>query len=80
MKSKRYVTIAEYQRQTGLSYQTIRRACESGELKTIKTTAGHFKIDTADTGNSPVAVIVERLDEQQQLLTALCQHLGVTAR
>ena len=49
---KRYVTIAEYGRMTGLAYPTIKNACETGQLKAIRTEAGYWKIDTDNTENT----------------------------
>jgi len=74
---KRFVPIAEYQRMTGLSYPTIKNALDTGQLKGVKTEAGHWKIDTEDAGNRDNAAILERLNEQGQLLKLLCGHLGV---
>jgi len=76
-QSKRYVPIAEYQRMTGLSYPTIKNALDTGQLKGIKTEAGYWKIDTEDLGNKDTVAIMERLNEQGQLLKALCGHLGL---
>ena len=77
---KKFVPIAEYSRMTGLSYPTIKNALETGQLKGIKTEAGHWKIDASDTGGDTIsAAIMERLDEQQKLLKALCGHLGLGA-
>ena len=75
--SKRFVTIAEYQRISGLSYPTVKNALETGQLKGVKTEAGHWKIDTQDAGSAETAVIVKRLDEAERMLKALCGHLGV---
>lgn len=74
---KRFVPIAKYQRMTGLSYPTIKNALDTGQLKGIQTEAGHWKIDTEDVGNRDNAAILERLNEQGQLLKLLCRHLGV---
>ncbi|MDR1892033.1 MAG: hypothetical protein LBQ48_03370 [Oscillospiraceae bacterium] len=68
--SKRFVTIAEYQRLSGLSYPTVKNALETGQLKGVKTEAGHWKIDTQDAGNTDTSVIVKRLDEAERLLKA----------
>ena len=43
---KRYVSVAEYQRMSGLSYPTVKKAIASGELKAFTTEAGHYRIDT----------------------------------
>jgi len=74
---KRYCTIAEYQRRTGLSYQTIKNAAETGQLIAIRTESGHWKIDTQSGINTEAAELVNRIDEQYKLLKSLCQHLGV---
>ena len=76
---RRYVPIAEFQRMTGLSYPTIKNALETGQLNGIRTGAGHWKVDTEDVGSKDVTAIVERLNEQGQLLKALCGHLGLSA-
>ena len=75
--SKRFVTIAEYQRISGLSYPTVKNALETGQLKGVKTEAGHWKIDTHESGSTDTSVIVKRLDESERMLKALCGHLGV---
>ena len=79
-QNKRFVTIAEYQRITGLSYQTVKNALDTGQLKGVRTEAGHWKVDTTDAGNKDATAIMERLDRQEQLLKSLCRHLGLTDR
>jgi len=74
--SKRYVTIAEYQRISGLSYPTIKSALERGELKGIRTESGHWKIDTVADTNPETAAILERLDKTEKMLTALCKQFN----
>ena len=74
---KKFVPIAEYTRMTGLSYPTVKNALETGQLKGIKTEAGHWKIDVSDTGDKVSAAIIEQLNEQGRLLKALCGHLGI---
>jgi len=74
---RRYVPIAEYQRMTGLSYPTIKNALETGQLKGIRTEAGHWKIDVIDSGDKNTAAIMEQLSQQGQLLKQLCVHLGI---
>ena len=80
MQSKRYVSIAEYQRTKGLSYPTIKHGLETGQIRGVRTEAGHWKVDIADDGNHDANAIIKRLDAQQRLLTALCGHLGVKAQ
>ena len=75
---KRYVSVAEYQRLSGLSYPTVRRAIASGELKAVTTEAGHYRIDTQGQ-QTDYSVIIERLDRQEQLIKALSSHFGVKA-
>jgi len=76
-KHKRFVPIAEYQRISGLSYPTIKNALETGQIKGVKTEAGHWKVDTQDNGSADAAAIFQRLDETERLLKALCGHLNV---
>ena len=73
----RFVPVAEYQRISGLSFPTVKHGLETGQLKGIKTEAGHWRVQLDDSGNTDTAAIVQRLDEQGQLLKALAVHLGV---
>ena len=75
-KNKRFITIAEYQRISGLSYPTIKSALERGELKGIRTESGHWKIDTAAKANPETTAILERLDKTEKMLTALCKQFN----
>jgi len=75
--NKRFATIAEYQRITGLSYPTIKNAAETGKIKAIQTEAGHWKIDTLADMNMDTASLMERLEGQEKMLKTLCAHLGV---
>ena len=77
-KSKRFVSIAEYSKLTGLSYPTVKNALETKQIKGVQTEAGHWKIDISDTGNKDTVAIMEQLNEQGRLLKALCRHLGLT--
>jgi hypothetical protein len=77
MKNKRYCTIAEYQRQTGLSYQTIKNALDNGELRGIRTTGGFWKVDMQADTNPDTAALLQKIDEQSKLLSNLCRHLGI---
>ena len=79
LDTKRFVTIAEYQRRTGLSYPTIKNALETGQLRGVRTVAGYWKVSTADSGSLDTAAIMERLGKTESLVKALCNHLGVTA-
>ena len=76
--TKRYVSVAEYQRLSGLSYPTIRKAIASGELKAVTTEAGHYRIDTQGQ-QTDYSAIIERLDKQERLIKALSCHFGVKA-
>ena len=76
-KTKRFVTLAEYQRMTGLSYPTVKNALETGELRGIRTEAGYWKIDVEVDGNTDVSILARRLDGVEGMLEALCCHLGV---
>ena len=73
---KRFIPMAEYQRISGLSYPTVKKALETGQLKGIKTECGHWRIDTQ--ADSPeYSAIIERLDRQERLIKALSSHFGV---
>ena len=72
---KRYVTMAEYQRMSGLSYPTVKKALESGAIKGVKTECGHWRVDT-QAGSSDYSQVLERLDRQEQKLDAFFRHFG----
>jgi len=74
---KTFVPVAEYQRMTGLSYPTVKNALETGQLKGIRTEAGHWKVDVSDATNIDNAVIIQRLDGVERILKALCGHFGL---
>ena len=76
---KRFVTISEYQRMTGMSYKTVKHAIDTGQLKAIRTEAGHFKIDTAANTDPGLAAVTRQLEDQARMLKALLSHLGVKA-
>ena len=77
MSDKRYTTIAQYQRATGLSYQTIKYGLESGQIRGVRTACGNWKIDTEADTHPDISVITQQLDSQGRMLRALCGHLGV---
>ena len=77
MSGKRFVTIAEYSRLTGLSYPTIKAALERGELRGVRTEAGHWKIDLQSESSPDYSGLARQLEDQGRLLAKLCQHLGV---
>jgi len=74
--SNRYVTIAEYGRITGLSYPTIKKAVEAGQLKGVQTETGKWKIDTNADMNNDRTALINRLDEQGRMLKALCKQFN----
>ena len=74
---KRFVSIAEYQRITGLSYSTVKNMIKNNQCSYIQTEAGHYKIDTVAGEELVLCDIIQQLDEQGQLLKKLCKHLGI---
>ena len=76
-KNKRFVPVAEYQRISGLSYQTVMHMIRTKQISAIQTEGGHYKIDTQDTGDTDAAAIVRRLDGLERQLGTLCKHLGI---
>jgi predicted site-specific integrase-resolvase len=80
-EAKRYVPLKRFQELSGLSYATVDHLCKSGQLRYITTESGLRRIDTQpDAGSAATAMISARLDEQAQLLKALCGHLGVEVK
>ena len=76
-KQKRFITINEYCKRTGLSYATVNHMLKDGQLSYITTEGGLRRIDTQNEQPS-MDVVLKRMDEQERLLKSLCGHLGVT--
>jgi len=76
---KRFVSIAKYCELTGLNYKTVRHAIDSGQVKSIKTESGIYKIDTEPDYTAADIPLIKKLEKQERLLESLCKHLGVTA-
>jgi hypothetical protein len=74
---RRFVSIEEYRRRNGGSYQTIKSALDRGDLQGIRTEAGKWLIDTEAQSDPNSREIIHRLDGQERVLRALCKHLGV---
>ena len=70
---KRFIPMAEYQRISGLSYPTVKKALETGQLKGIKTECGHWRVDTQ--ADSPEYSAIH--GEIQELKTMVKTLLGV---
>ena len=75
-KSKRFVTITEYQRISGLSYEAVKHMLKSGQLAYITTNSGLKRIDTqSNTVNAET--LTKRIDTLEALMKAMCKHLNV---
>ena len=72
---KRYVSVAEYQRISGLSYPTVKKAIASGALKTVKTEAGHDRI-LLQAENSDYSAVLDELKQQKEMLKTLLGVFG----
>ena len=72
---KRFVPLAEYQRLSGLSFPTIKKALEVGQLKGIKTECGHWRVDT-QAGNSDYSAVLDELKQQKEMLRTLLGVFG----
>ena len=75
----RFVSIAEYQRLSGLSYPTVKAALEAGELFGVRTSSGHWRIQVMGDRNADVSFLLDRLEKSERLLRLLCSHLGVSS-
>jgi len=75
-KNKRFISIAEYQRKTGLSYASIKANIRNKTIRAVETESGQYRIDTAADGPD-LSAVLERLSVQEKLLNELCKHLGI---
>lgn len=74
--NKRFASISEYQKLSGLSYKTIRHALESRQLNGIRTESGIWKIDTRFKGGSDVSTLLYKLENVERALLALCRQMN----
>ena len=75
-KSKRFVTVAEYQRQAGLSYATVMNMIKTGQVKYITTERGNYKIDTQAVGSPENNEIYNEVKEIKIHILAICRQLN----
>ena len=76
-KEKRYVSIKAYERQTGLSYQTIMHMVKSEQVKYIRTESGNYKIDTRPDYNADINLLTNKITELQKQVTALTRLFNI---
>lgn len=74
-KDKRFVTISDYSKRTGLSYATINHMLKTGQLNYITTESGLRRIDTKSEG-ADSKVLMEKLDKTEKMLSALCKQFN----
>ena len=77
-KNKRFVSLAEYQRMSGLSFPTVKKAISNGEIKAVKTEGGHFRIDTQADKSPETAAIMEKLSGIEKAVQRLCGQFNLT--
>ena len=75
-RDKRFVTVAAYQRMTGLSYKTVMNMIKTDQVRYITTDGGNYKIDTQSDGNRDNVSVLAALDETQRLIKALCKQFN----
>jgi excisionase family DNA binding protein len=71
----KFLTIPQYQKESGLSRKTIMKMIESGELIAVQTDGGQQRIKV-DIHPEIVAMRAE-MEQMRGLLDNLCTHLGV---
>lgn len=77
-KEKRFVTIAEYQKLTNLGYKAVKDAIKTGQLKHIKTEGGRYKIDTYADSGADVSLLINKIDDLQKSVAALCRQFNTS--
>ena len=75
-EEKRFVTISAYRRMTGLGYKAIMHMIQSGQIKTLKTESGKYRIDTNADSSGDMSALMEELNETKRLLRALCKQFN----
>jgi len=74
-RGNRFITVAAYQRISGLSYKTVMHMISTGQVAHIKTEGGHYRIDMHSTSNNS-AELIDKLEETQRLVKALCNQFN----
>ena len=75
-QNKRFVNVAEYQRISGLSYQTVMHMIRTNQINYITTESGKFKIDMLNDVNKLNADMVDKLNETRRLVGLLCKQFN----
>ncbi|MCL2197580.1 MAG: hypothetical protein FWB80_01525 [Defluviitaleaceae bacterium] len=75
-RRKRFVPVKEYQRISGLSYKTIMHMAKTGQISHIETESGQIRIDTQNPANDGVSAVMDKLNEMQRMVYALCKQLN----
>ena len=75
LAKKRFVTVTEYQRISGLSYKTVMHMIRTGQLPHIKTESGQCRVDTQPNGQN-ATILAEKMDDVQKCLKALCKQFN----
>jgi hypothetical protein len=75
-KAKRFIPVATYARERGLSIPTVNHLCESGQINFITTESGQRRIDTREKEPEQKA-LYDRLESVERLLTALCRQFNI---
>jgi len=75
-KDKRFVSIRQYQRISGLSYDLIKFALDTNQLKSIKSECGHYKIDTQAELGADISILMDKLNEMDRKISALTRQFN----
>ncbi len=76
---KRFVTIKEYCRRTGLSYAAADHMLKTGQLNYITTEGGLRRIDTKEQGIDN-AKLTEEMEKIRKMLTALVKQFNTEVK
>jgi len=75
-KDKRFVSIRQYQRISGMSYDLIKFALDTNQLKAIKSECGHYKIDTQAEFGADISILMDKLNEMDRKISALTRQFN----
>jgi len=76
VSAKRFVSVSEYQRLTGLGYKAVKHMIRTKQVPYIETECGKYKVDTSPINGTSDSEVMDKLNELQRQVYALCKQFN----
>ena len=73
---KRFVNITEYSRMSGLGYQAINHAMDTGQLRFIQYESGRRMVDTWEGNPLDTNTVLAEIEKLKKAVGALCKQFN----